>query len=141
MEAIAHLQLGDNFSRAYSKCYNVVKCVTHLTKGYSSHNVSSEAYCDSIEVTVVAPTSEDLELQDWFLSGTPRTGRLSFSLADIGNGAADIERSIEFEDAQCFRLNESYDIDNYNLRLLTLAFVPNVCEVEQHKYYLSGKQK
>lgn len=137
MEAIAHLQFGDNDSGMYNKSYPIVRCHTHLSKGFSSHNVTSDAYCECIEVTVVAPTNRDLELQDWFLSGTPRTGRISYSLTDVNGVGGNIkDRTIMFEDAQCFKLSEDYDIANNNLRLLTVAFVPKVCQVDQNKYIL-----
>lgn len=136
MEAIAHLQFGDNYTSNYNKTYNVVKCFAHFTKGFSSRNVSTDAYCESIEVTVVAPNKDDLELQEWFLSGTSRTGRLNFQLMDVATNGSFTGRSIEFDDAQCFRLKEYYDIHESNQLLLTLTFIPKVCEVEHNRFLL-----
>ena len=60
MEVQAKLQIGDNSSQIYSKQYNVVNLTCHYTRLTSSSRPNTDALCEHIALTLVAPNMEDL---------------------------------------------------------------------------------
>lgn len=121
MNIIAHLQFGDNVSELYSKEYLVVGCRTHVRRSHNSYHPDSAPHCETIEVTVVAPTKADLYLYEWYLSNENTSGRLQFDIDDVRQTGGEIhKRNLYFEGAQCFSIHENYDIQSTSRRLLTL---------------------
>lgn len=128
MDVIALLQFGDNINEIYNVEYRVVSCSTHYVRGYNSLHPTTTPFCHSIDIKLIAPKKDDLELQNWFLQGTLRTGRIFCTTwKDQGGSCA---RSIFFEDAACYSLIENYDIHDNNLRTLTLKIVPKKSIIE-----------
>lgn len=131
---MAHLRIGDNASALYNKDYLVVECLAHSTRGYNTLHPSTVPRCEQIEITIVAPGKTDLELQNWYLSNTVRSGKLSFDLTDAQSGDLKDVRSILFEDANCFSYSEQYDIKKRSLRLLTIKIKPQSCTMDGVTY-------
>ena len=121
MNILAHLQFGDNVSALYHKDYLVVGCRTHLMRGHNAYHPDTTPTCESLEVTVVAPGKEDLELHEWFFTNSSRSGRILFELMDVrADQEGVLKRAFYFDSAQCFSLQEHYDLKERSLRLLTL---------------------
>ena len=59
MEVQAKLQIGDNDSQIYSKQYNVVNLTCHYTRLTSSSRPNTDALCEHIALTLVAPNMEE----------------------------------------------------------------------------------
>ena len=99
MEVQAKLQIGDNGSHIYSKQYNVVNLTCHYKRLTSSSRPNTDALCENIDLTLVAPDMEDLSLYDWYISGDPLNGRVALDLSD-GKASADVSNSdLYFEEA------------------------------------------
>ena len=121
MNIIAHLQFGDNVTGIYNKEYLVVRYHTRIARSHNSYHPDSLPRCDSVEVTVIAPGKEDLDLHEWYFSNEYRSGRIVFELMELNTSGDNVsEHVITFDDAQCFGIEENYDIGVNSLRTLTL---------------------
>ena len=121
MNIIAHLQFGDNVTGIYNKEYLVVRYHTHIARSHNSYHPDSLPRCDSVEVTVIAPGKEDLELHEWYFSNEYRTGRIVLELKELGtSGDNENTHTMTYDEAQCIALEENYDIGVNSLRTLTL---------------------
>ena len=121
MNIIAHLQFGDKVTGIYNKEYLVTRYQTHIERSHNSFHPDSLPRCDSMEVTVIAPGKEDLELHEWYFSNEYRSGRIVFELMELNTSGDNVlEHVTTFEDAQCFGIEENYDISVNSLRMLTL---------------------
>jgi len=79
-------------------------------------------------MTVVAPGIKDLSIVGWFIENTALSGRLFITNSDNGL-ANDVKSSIEFEDAYCVSLSESYEIDESVQRQMSIVIVPSRVKV------------
>ena len=132
MNILAHLQFGDNVSALYHKDYLVVGCRTHLMRGHNAYHPDTTPTCESLEVTVVAPGKEDLELHEWFFTNSSRRGRILFELMAVrADQEGVLKRSFYFDSAPCFSLQEHYDLKERSLRLLTLRLSVKTFRVDQ----------
>ena len=132
MNILAHLQFGDNVSALYHKDYLVVGCRTHLMRGHNAYHPDTTPTCESLEVTVVASGKEDLELHEWFFTNSSRSGRILFELMDVrADQEGVLKRAFYFDSAQCFSLQEHYDLKERSLRLLTLRLSVKTFRVDQ----------
>ena len=123
MEVQAKLQIGDNSSQIYSKQYNVVNLTCHYKRFTSSCRPNTDALCEHIAITLVAPDMEDLSLYDWYISGEPLNGRVALDLSE-GQASADGNGvNLEFEEAYCYAIEEEYQIDGMMRRMLKLSIV------------------
>ena len=131
MNITARLRLGEKTTPSNGKIYLVVGCVVHVNRSHHTLFSNSSPVCESMEITVVAPDKTDLELQEWFLMHSLRSGKLEYEIQDIQLNADSTQiREIVFEDAQCFSYREHYDIDNQSQRMLTLKIFPKEFQVE-----------
>lgn len=125
MEVQAKLQIGDNRSQIYSKQYNVVNLTCHYRRFTSSSRPNTDALCEHIAMTLVAPDMEDLSLYDWYISGEPLNGRVALDLSE-GQASADGNGvNLEFEEAYCYAIEEEYQNDGMMRRMLKLSIVAN----------------
>ena len=117
MSLSATLQIGDNQLGNYNKEYKVVHCQFKCARGYNFRMPDTIARNKTIAITVVAPGKEDLSLYDWYIDRTLLSGRIVF---DLSGQAMFDERPkiVQFEDASCFSLSESYHIDDETRRLI-----------------------
>lgn len=123
MEVQAKLQIGDNSSHIYSKQYNVVNLTCHYKRLTGSSRPNTDALCENIDLTLVAPDMEDLSLYDWYISGGPLNGRVALDLSDGKAKTDGINADLEFEEAYCYAIEEEYKIDGMMLRTVKLSIV------------------
>ena len=142
MEVQAKLQIGDNNSQIYSKQYNVVNLTCHYARLTSSSRPNTDARCEHIAMTLVAPDMEDLSLYDWYISGEPLNGRVVLDLSD-GQASADGNGvNLEFEEAYCYAIEEEYQIDDMMRRTVKLSIVANEVTFENATFknpYINDK--
>jgi hypothetical protein len=122
MALTAKLQFGDNNNKHYPNEYLVADCRCHFTRGYNHAQPDSDARCDRVDITVVAPSKENLILYDWFITNGVLSGRIVFDTVSVGQ-STEISKIITFEDAYCYSLAEDYKIDASEQRLLKISFV------------------
>ncbi|MCR4766193.1 MAG: hypothetical protein K5856_08500 [Bacteroidaceae bacterium] len=124
----AKLQFGDNVNKLYPQSYLVADCSFHFVRGYNHAQPESDARCDRVDLTLVAPSKENLTLYDWFISGSSQNGRIVFQTASVGS-ETDVNKIITFDDAYCYSLAEEYQINNEQQRLLKVSFVADIIHI------------
>jgi len=130
MALTAVLEFGDNSIKRYSKQYLVSDCHYVFKRSHNSFAPKEAARCERVEVKVVAPGRNDLTLFEWFSGQGMQSGRILISLANDGKLSEADTQILYFEDAKCFSLKESYDIDVSRRRLLTLAIGAEKMEID-----------
>lgn len=124
------LQFGDNQIGIYTREYLVTECRYHIFRRYNYYLPDTDARCDKVELVIVAPGKEDLNLYEWFIDQTVLSGRILFDLSNLSPDGSACYKELKFEDAQCFSLSEEYHIDNASRRLLKLEFAAGEVEVD-----------
>lgn len=135
MALLTSIQFGDNHSGRYYSRYLVTDYRVHLMRHHNHLTPDTIAQCDQIEVTVVVPGKTDLNLHEWYVNGSTLSGRIAFEVNSPLAMEQNQVRAICFENAHCFSLAESYQIDSHAQRLMKLSFcadVLNISDVEFH---------
>ena len=133
MALLASLQFGDNDNKRYSKEYLVSDVRCHIQRQHNRFYADSNAKCERLEVTVVAPGKDDLTLIDWYVSQSLMTGRVVIAMSnDVKLDVSD-SKEILFEDATCFGLNERYDIAG-GRRIMTLSIAASAMTIDHVEF-------
>ena len=119
MALLTTLKLND-----ISDDYKVMDFHLHMSRRYNQFNPESAPSCESIEMTVVAPSTDDYTIYEWYNNDSLMSGKLTYELPVSLNHTYSESRIIEFQDAKCFAFRENYDIDSASRRLLTIKIVP-----------------
>lgn len=122
MKFQASLQFGDNMVGYYAQQYGVVNFKSHFNREYDGFQPSAHAYCEHIEISVIAPGKQDLNLYEWYVSGGVLNGRIVFDATLGANADQDETRCLYFEEAHCYSISEHYDIDVPTRRILVIEF-------------------
>ena len=124
------LQFGDKNS---DRVYNVADCHLHFMRHYNHFRPDTDARCEKVEVVVEAPGKNDLRLQEWFINNEPQNGRVIF---DIPSKTAETssEKTVEFEGAYCYSLEEVYHINIQRRRFFRLAIVADKITINQTEF-------
>ncbi len=120
MALTARLQFGDNTVGLYSKEYLVADCHLHFKRHHNHFKPNTDARCETMELVVVAPGREDLNLYEWYIQNSTLSGRIVFDILSLA-GDNSVEKEILFEDAYCYSLEEEYHIDARKRRCLKLS--------------------
>lgn len=128
MALMACLQFGDNMTGHYSKEYLVMDCHLHFSRHHNHFRPDTDARCEQVELVVVAPGKEDLNLYEWYIQNGTMSGRIVFDLQTVTSNNA-IEKVILFEDAYCYAIEEEYHIDVQKRRCLRLSLVADRVEI------------
>lgn len=121
MALMARLQFGDNRANLYSKEYLVMDCHLHFSRHHNHFRPDTDARCETVELVVVAPGREDLNLYEWYIQNSTMSGRIVLDLQSL-NGDS-VEKVILFEDAYCYAIEEEYHIDALKRRCLRLSLM------------------
>lgn len=123
MSLIKKLQIGDNHSGRYTKEYLLTdfKCRTHRL--HDEYRPAADKYCDCVEITVIAPGREDMQMYEWFISRSTLSGRLLIQLPPKANQSEPDCQEILLEEAQCYSFEEEYHSNLNQRRLLRLQLV------------------
>ena len=130
MALIATLQFGDNDAGDYTKNYLVVDCHCSVRRSHNDLRPDGLAHCDCVELNVVAPDMDDMMLYNWFIDEEEMSGRILFSLSSAESESGNLARTLLFEGARCFRLEESYNKDTRFRRLLKIAFEADTITID-----------
>ena len=132
------LQFGDKNS---DHVYNVADCHLHFMRHYNHFRPDTDARCEKVEVVVEAPGKNDLRLQEWFINNEPQNGRVIFDIPSK-TAEASSEKTVEFEGAYCYSLEEVYHINIQRRRFFRLAIVADKITVNQTEFKVdSGEGK
>lgn len=123
MSLLKKIQIGDNRSGRYTKEYLLSDFKCHTHRLHNEYRPDSDKYCDCIDVTIIAPGRDDMQLYDWFIHQSTMSGRLLIQLPPGPNQSEPDTQEILFEEARCFSFEEEYHINRNRRRLLRLQFV------------------
>ena len=123
MSLLKKFQIGDNHSGRYTKEYLLSDFKCHTHRLHNEYRPDSDKYCDSIDVTIIAPGRDDMQLYDWFIHQSTLSGRLLIQLPPKPNQSEPDIQEIFFEEAKCFSFEEEYHINRNRRRMLRLRFV------------------
>lgn len=123
MALTARLQFGNNDIGRYNQEYLITDVKCHYTRTHNHVSPTSKPRCESIEITVNAPDNKDITLYEWYLDQEPRSGIILIDNTSINvNAINDEDKKILFNEAQCFAISETYDIERPSKRQLKLEF-------------------
>jgi hypothetical protein len=122
MTLSAILKIGDNAIGNYEKEYHVVSCRYKVSCGYNYRLPDTEAKNNSIEMTLVSPGKEDLTIYDWYIKRMLLSGKIELEFS-TQTQSQEGKKTVTFENASCFSMSESYDINERSLRLIKLELV------------------
>jgi len=128
MALTAVLEFGNNSIKRYSKQYLLSDCRFLFARPYNGFTPESTTRCERIEVTVIAPGKDDHNLIEWFATQGVQSGRIVISLTNDNSGSD--TQILYFEEAHCFCLSESYDINASRRRLMKLAISAETIEID-----------
>lgn len=129
MALLTSIQFGDNNSGRYYSRYLVVGYRVHVMRHHNHVKPDSAARCNRMEVTVVTPGKTDLNLHEWYVNGNTLSGCIAFEVNSPLTMEQNKTRTICFENAQCFSISESYQIDSTARRLMKLSFCADVVTI------------
>lgn len=121
MALIAHIQFGSNITKRYFKEYLVCDCNIIHRRPYNKFCPEGCASCERLEVSVISPGRDDLDLYEWYSAQNSQEGRIVISTSTAKTSDGESEHVIFFEDARCFSLTETYDAGTSRRRILKLA--------------------
>ena len=108
----------------------VFDCRFVFDRPYNSYRPEGMARCERLELEVIAPGKNDLNLFDWYDKQGVQSGRIVISLAAEAKLTEQDAQIIYFEDAKCFSLSENYDINTSRRRTLKLAIEAETITVD-----------
>jgi hypothetical protein len=103
--------------------FNVLDFRCHFSRRYNHFNPESTPFCERIEMTVVAPETDDYTIYEWYINRNLMSGKLTYKLPVTLKSSGE-DRLIDFYDAQCFSISENYDINEKKKRLLKIVIIP-----------------
>ena len=110
--------------------YLVTDFRCHYSRKHNGFIPTSRPTCNKIEITVVAPETDDFLFYEWFVNQTVMSGNLSYELPVSSKNAYPEARTIGFVDAKCLAFSEHYDIKRKSRRLLTLELIPQQVTID-----------
>ncbi len=141
MALTARLQFGDNMAGIYSKEYLVADCHLHFKRHHNHFKPDTDARCETIELVVVAPGMEDLNLYEWYINNDTLSGRVVIDLQTMSESDS-VMKLVEFDEAYCYSIKEDYQIDSQRRRCLKLSLVAEKITVNEVEFkYLYARQQ
>ena len=139
MALTARLQFGDNDSKIYQVEYLVKDCRCHFSRHYNHFHPDGEARCERMELTVIAPGKENLNLYDWYIQGEPMSGRILFDVI-IPQSDQPYSKVLIFDSAYCYALGEEYNNGDLTRRCLRLSLVAEKIIVNDYLFRILYKK-
>ena len=130
MSTTARLQFGDNGFRRYAREYQVLDFKCHVVRPHNDARPDGSARCECMELTLVVPGRDDLNLYEWYVGGSDLSGRILVELPTPAQNQAGEWKEILFENGVCYALSENYHIDEQIRRTLTLSIVVDEITVD-----------
>ena len=96
MALTARLQFGDNVAGLYSREYLIADCHLHFNRHHNHFKPDTDARCETMELVVVAPGREDLNLYEWYINNDTLSGRVVIVLLTMSENDS-VMKFVEFE--------------------------------------------
>lgn len=135
MSLLKKLQIGDNATGMYTKEYLLVDYKCHTCRSHNELRPNADMSCERIELTVIAPGVDDMSIYDWFIDQTSVDGRILIELPAILYQGNTEYKEIQFEGASCFSLEEHYEIDKNQRRVLRIGMIASTVVIDGIEYH------
>lgn len=128
MAFTAKLQFGNNDIERYDKEYLVTDVRCHFSRHHNQKHPEGKPYCEQLKMSLVAPDKYDTTIYSWFTEQGCLSGRILF---DLPNNTTDesFNRSITFDDAICYSIEETYDNKANLPKILHISLCPQKTNV------------
>ena len=130
MALIAVLEFGNNNIGRYHKQYLVSDCHFVHKRSYNRFGPEAPVRSELLEVSVICPGRDDLNLYEWYDSMELQEGRVVIKTNTVSTSDCTSEHIVYFENARCFSLSETYDIDSSRRRILTLGIEAETVKID-----------
>ena len=130
MALIAVLEFGNNNIGRYHKQYLVSDCHFVHKRSYNRFGPEAPVRSELLEVSVICPGRDDLTLYEWYDSMELQEGRVVIKTNTVSSSDCTSEHIVYFENARCFSLSETYDIDSSRRRILTLGIEAETVKID-----------
>ena len=130
MALIAALEFGNNSIGLYHKQYLVSDCHFVHKRSYNRFGPEAPVRSELLEVSVICPGRDDLTLYEWYDSMELQEGRVVIKTNTVSTSDCTSEHIVYFENARCFSLSETYDIDSSRRRILTLGIEAETVKID-----------
>lgn len=134
MSLFANLYLGDNHAGIYTNEYQIVQCQVKVSRHHNSYTPDGRPRCDQLILSVIAPNKDDLILFEWYIDQTSLSGKVVVDLANQSAKYDVTERTFKFEDAKCFSICETYNINDSNRHQLKLGIMVKKLEIDEMEF-------
>lgn len=121
MALTAYIEFGNNDSKRYFKQYMISDCYIVNEKPFNKFCPEGDASCERLEVSIISPGRDDLDLYEWYDTQNFQDGRIVITTMSVKTSDFDAEHIIYFENARCFSLSEHYDASTNRRRIIKLA--------------------
>ena len=121
MSLTARLQFGDNSARRYSAEYMLADYKCQIVRRHNEARPDGKAKCEHIELTVITPGKEDLNLIEWYVNHSSMSGRILIERSTAAQGPSSQWKEVIFENGVCYAIAEEYHIDDKSRRELRLS--------------------
>ena len=135
MSLLKKLQIGDNATGMYTKEYLLVDYKCHTCRSHNELRPNADMSCERIELTVIAPGVDDMSIYDWFIDQTSVDGRILIELPAILYQGNTEYKEIQFEGASYFSLEEHYEIDKNQRRVLRIGMIASTVVIDGIEYH------
>lgn len=121
MALIAKLQFGDNSFRRYAQEYLLADFKCHVARSHNEWRPDGSPRCDCMELSVIVPGREDLNLYEWYAGRSSMSGRILIELSTPAQNQDVVYKEVLFENGICYAMAEEYHIDKNRRRTLNLS--------------------
>jgi hypothetical protein len=136
MALFAKIRFGDNYGNTSALQYDITRVKTYFARTYNHSRPEGRPRCQQIEITIVAPDFDDLNLYDWYINQGTQNCQLLYSTSAFNDSSIHQLRQITLTSAVCYGLEENYHIDSDARRTLTLSITADEVEVEDLTFQL-----
>ena len=131
MSLIAKLQFGDNSCQRYAQEYLLVDFRCHIARSHNEWRPDGNPRCDSLELTVIVPGREDLNMYEWYAGRSPMSGRILIELSTPAQNQDVVYKEVLFENGVCYAISEEYHIDKDRRRTLHMSIAVQELTVDK----------
>lgn len=122
MSLLKKLQIGNNEIGKYTQDYLLMDYQCHTCRQHNDLRPEADKFCERIDMTVVAPGRENVQLYQWFISQETESGRILIELPPNAKND-DEKKEVFFENAVIYSLEEEFHFNTDRVRKLKLSIV------------------
>ncbi|MCH5223298.1 MAG: hypothetical protein J1E82_04590 [Muribaculaceae bacterium] len=105
------IQFGDNNITRYSREYPLLNVELHFKREDDGFRPTTDAVCESVVLSLVAPPEKDRFFNKWFIDGEEQSGCILTEISDPTKDNEPVVKEIYFQDAMLFSFEENFELD------------------------------